>query len=59
MIDRLIHKIKFRQAELKEAMCNGVLKDFEAYQRMVGEYQGLETTLIFINTILEEDEDKE
>lgn len=59
MIERLIHKIKIRQAELKESMCVGNPATFEAYQRMVGEYNGLESALNLIDSLLEEDEDQD
>ena len=59
MIERLIHLIKVRQAELKESLCAGTPTTFETYQRMVGEYQGLESALTLIDMMLREDEDKE
>lgn len=59
MIERLIHKIKIRQAELKESMCAGTPTTFEWYQRMVGEYNGLESALTLIDSLLEEDEDQD
>lgn len=58
MIQQLIHKIKVRQAELKESMSVGVPSTFESYQRMVGEHQGLGEALTMIDNLLEE-EDKE
>lgn len=59
MIDRLIHKIKVRQAELKESMSVGVPSNFESYQRMVGEHQGLGEVLAMIDQLLEDDDNKE
>jgi hypothetical protein len=57
MTERLIHLIKIRQAELKVSLAQGVF-NWEAYQRLVGEHQGLETALEFINLILSDEEGK-
>jgi hypothetical protein len=57
MIETLIHQIKIRQSELQVALATGSPMTWEAYQRMVGEYQGLQTTLDMIDNMLEEKED--
>lgn len=54
MIDPLIHRIKIRQAELKEALAIGSATTWEAYHRLVGEYQGLQSALDMIDNMLEE-----
>jgi hypothetical protein len=59
VIEALIHRVKLRQTELKEAMADGVPMSWEAYKVMVGQYQGLQLTLDMIDNMLEEDrEDK-
>ena len=56
MIETLIHQIKIRQSELQLALATGSPMTWEAYQRMVGEYQGLQSTLDMIDNMLEEEE---
>jgi hypothetical protein len=58
MIEQLIHRIKLRQDELKEALSVGAPINWESYQRLVGEHQGLQSTLDIIDNILEEEEGK-
>ena len=55
MIEALIHQIKIRQSELQVSLAVGTPMTWEAYQRMVGEYQGLQTTLDMIDNMLEEE----
>jgi hypothetical protein len=55
MISQLIHRIKVRQAEIKEALSVGTPMNWESYQRMVGEFQGLQGALDLIDRILEEE----
>lgn len=55
MIDVLIHRIKVRQAEISLALATGTPKSWDAYQRMVGENLGLQSTLDIIDDILEEE----
>jgi hypothetical protein len=54
MIEQLIHQIKTRQAELHVALATGGAVTWESYQRMVGEYQGLQVTLNMIDNIIDE-----
>jgi hypothetical protein len=56
VIEQLIHRIKVRQAELQLSLAQGTPVNWETYQRMVGEWQGLEATLSMINNMLEENE---
>jgi hypothetical protein len=56
MIEALIHRIKIRQSELQISLAVGTPMTWEAYQRMVGEYQGLQSTLDMIDSMLEEEE---
>ena len=54
MIEQLIHRIKIRQSELHIALASGTPLNWESYQRMVGEYQGLQLTLSMIDDMLDE-----
>jgi hypothetical protein len=54
MIEQLIHRIKIRQAEIQLALAQGTAGNWDTYQRMVGEWQGLEKTLTIIDQMLEE-----
>jgi len=56
MIEALIHRIKIRQSELQVALSVGTPMTWEAYQRMVGEFQGLQQCLDMIDDMLEEKE---
>lgn len=55
MIEQLIHRIKVRQSELQVSLAQGMPMTWEAYQRMVGEFQGLQTALDMIDNMLEEE----
>jgi hypothetical protein len=59
MIEQLIHRIKVRQAELQLSLAVGMASTWEAYQRMVGEHQGLQTTMDLIDAMLEEDKNQD
>lgn len=59
MIERLIHRVKIRQNELQLSLANGMPVTWEAYQRMVGEHQGLQITLDLIDSMLEEDKNED
>lgn len=54
-----IGAVKARQALIQQSMSQGNPVDWSAYQRLVGEYQGLEQALTILNNLLrEEDEDE-
>jgi hypothetical protein len=59
MIEALIHRIKIRQAELQMSLAAGNAMTWEAYQRMVGEHQGLQTTMDIIDNMLDEEKNQE
>ena len=59
MIEQLIHVIKLRQAELAASLAFGNATTWEAYQRMVGEYQGLQYALNSFDRMAEEEESRE
>ena len=55
MIEQLIHRIKVKQAEISLSLCVGSVMTWEAYQRIVGTYQGLQDALDMIDNMLEEE----
>jgi len=55
MIEQLIHRVKIRQAELQISLALGTPFNWETYQRMVGEHQGLQHALDMIDNMLEEE----
>jgi hypothetical protein len=59
MIEQLIHKIKVRQSGLQVSLASGVAGTWDAYQRMVGEHQGLQMALDMIGEILDEEKGRE
>ena len=59
MIDQVIHRIKLRQTELQVALAVGMPVTWEAYQRMVGEHQGLQGAMDMIDTMLEEEKNQD
>lgn len=54
MIEPLIHRIKVKQAEIQVSLAAGTPMTWEAYQRMVGEHQGLQHALDMLDAMLEE-----
>ena len=56
MIEQLIHRIKIRQSELQVSMAQGNPASWEIYQKMIGEYQGLQNALDMIDQMLSEDD---
>jgi hypothetical protein len=56
MIEQLIHRIKIRQSELQVSLAQGTPATWDLYQRMVGEWQGLQSALSMIDNMLEESE---
>ena len=59
MLESLIHRIKIRQAELHLSLAQGVPASWDGYQRMVGEYQGLQLTLDMIDAMLDEEKNQD
>ena len=52
----LIGAIKARQMEISNSLVSGHAINFESYQRLVGQHQGLEEALVILNNLLKEDE---
>jgi hypothetical protein len=59
MIEALIHVIKLRQLEIGTSLAQGNAVTWEAYQRMVGEAQGIQFAIDAIDRILEQEEGRE
>lgn len=59
MIEALIHRIVTRQAEMRAALASGTPQSWDAYQRMVGQYEGLQTALDMIDAMLEEEKNQD
>lgn len=59
MIDQVIHRIKVRQSELQVSLAVGMPATWEAYQRMVGEHQGMQAVLDIIDSMLDEERNQD
>jgi len=59
VIEALIHRVKIRQSEIQVSLSHGTPINWESYQRMVGEYQGLQTALDIIDAMLDEDKNRD
>ena len=55
MIEALLHRIRLKQSEISFALATGSAMTWEAYQRLVGEYQGLQDVVDMVNDLLEEE----
>lgn len=59
-ISDLIDGVKQRQQEIADSLVNGNCVNFETYQRLVGQHQGLQEALQILDNIMkEEDKDVE
>lgn len=56
-VSDFIGAVKARQAEISAGLSNGNCVNFESYQRLVGQHQGLQEALDIINNLLKEEED--
>jgi hypothetical protein len=59
MISQLIHRIKVRQAEIQLSLADGMPMNWESYQRMVGEHQGLQSVMDMIDNMLDEENNQD
>jgi len=55
-VSDLIGAIESRQKTIAESLVAGNAVNFEAYQRLVGQHQGLEEALVILNGLLKEPE---
>ena len=58
-LNDLIGAIKDKQAEIGNSLLSGFVVNFETYQRLVGQNQGLQEALDILNNLLKEEENKE
>jgi len=56
VISELIHMIQQRQAEIRKSLVDNPVGNYEAYNRLVGEYQGIQWVLDSLNAKLAENE---
>jgi hypothetical protein len=57
-ISEIIDRVRERKAKLADAVTAGTnVHTFEDYQFLIGQIEGLKTTLDIVNEILTEDED--
>ena len=55
----LIAGIKASQSQVALSLAQGNASTWEAYQRMVGQYQGLQEALDILNNILKDEDENE
>jgi hypothetical protein len=55
-ISDLISGVKKRQADISLSLVSGNAINFETYQRLVGQYQGLQEALDILDNIMKESE---
>jgi hypothetical protein len=56
-VSDFIAAVESKQAEIAASLANGSASDFNSYQRLVGEYSGLQMSIDILNNLLKEDED--
>ena len=55
-VSDLIGAIEVRKSAIAQSLVNGNAVTFEAYQRLVGQHQGLEEALVILNDLLKEED---
>jgi hypothetical protein len=58
-VSDFIGAVKARQAEIGNSLMAGHIVNFETYQRLVGQNQGLNEALDILNNLLKEDDESE
>jgi hypothetical protein len=58
-VSDLIGAIEVRKSAIAQSLVNGNAVTFEAYQRLVGQHQGLEEALVILNDLLNEEDSNE
>lgn len=58
-VDDFISAVKARQAEIGASLVAGHIVNFETYQRLVGQHQGLVESLNILNNLLKEEDESE
>jgi hypothetical protein len=57
-INDLISAVKARQFEIQNSLAEGNAINFESYQRMVGQYAGLQESLDILDNLMKEKDDE-
>ncbi len=57
-VSDIISAVKAEQARIAESLTAGNVVNFETYQRLVGQHQGLVKSLEIIENLLKEDENE-
>ena len=58
-VSDLVGAIEVRKSAIAQSLVNGNAVTFEAYQRLVGQHQGLEEALVILNDLLKEEDSDE
>ena len=58
-VSDLVGAIEVRKSAIAQSLVNGNAVTFEAYQRLVGQHQGLEEALVILNDLLNEEDSNE
>jgi len=57
-VSDFIGAVKARRAEIAESLAAGNCINFESYQRLVGQLQGLDESLDILNQLLKEEDNE-
>jgi hypothetical protein len=57
IVSNLISAVKVEQDKIRESLVTGHVINFETYQRLVGQFQGLDKSLEILNDLLKEKDD--
>ena len=57
ILNDFIGAVESRKVEIQKSLVNGHATNFETYQRLVGQHQGLEEALGILNDLLKEKDD--
>ena len=58
-VSDFITAVKARRAEIAESLAAGMCVNYESYQRLVGQLQGLDESLDILNNLLKEEDEHE
>jgi hypothetical protein len=59
LISDFISAVKAHQAEIAASLVEGNCVNFETYQRLVGQHQGLQASLDALNNLMKEKDEHE
>lgn len=58
ILNDLISAVKARQADLQQSLVEGYAINYESYQRVVGQYAGLQESLNILDNLMKEKDDE-